>query len=662
MTGIQFLLEWALRSAILIVSSALLLRLLRVKAASTRLAAWTAVLCGSLAMPALTLALPQVRLAMIPSVAAHATLRAAESKAGDDEIPVMPATTALLQKADALKPASGTPRSVDWVRVGVMIYALIAAELLARLCTGLLLSMRLLRGSGSTGMATAGIEIRESAGVSSPVALGVIHSAIVLPSDWPEWEATKLEAVLAHERSHIRRRDPAVQLLSAFQRALLWHSPLSWFLHRRIIRVAEEASDDAAVTATGDPVCYARTLLDFMQRGVRGTTLQGVAMARYGLPEERINRILDGKAVSRGVTRWSIAAILALGSPVAYFVAAAEPQSTFQDPALPPNSRPVSVPATGASVLFAQTAAPPPRPAPESTPQQRTTGPRTAEKPLVFDVASVKFAIVPEGVTLNGSMVMARRGVPIPRDSGGPGTNDPGRIHYPLVSLKDLLGRAYDSYFEIAGPGWLDAQIVQVDATMPQNTTKEQFREMLRNLIVDRFGMKYHSENKQVPGYALGVAKGGPKMKESADTTAAQEPDGGDLIGRSGGRGADGFPLHSPLASGRPGINFFFTAQGRRRVYAQQQTVREFADSLAVQLQQDAGGPAGPRVIVTDATNLTAKYDFELTYARDGTPDAESLPSVFSALQSQLGLKLESKKVPVDVMVIDHMEKTPTAN
>lgn len=83
--------------------------------------------------------------------------------------------------------------------------------------------------------------------------------------------------------------------------------------------------------------------------------------------------------------------------------------------------------------------------------------------------------------------------------------------------------------------------------------------------------------------------------------------------------------------------------------------MREFAASLATPLQQDAGGPTRPRVIVTDATNLNAKYDFELTYSRDGTPDAESLPSVFS-------LKREPKKVPVVVMVIDHMEKTPVAN
>ena len=135
--------------------------------------------------------------------------------------------------------------------------------------------------------------------------LGIARPAIVLPGDWREWDGAKLDAVLAHERSHIRRHDPAVQLLSAIHRALLWHSPLSWFLHRRIVRVAEEASDDAAVAVTRDRASYAEVLLDFMQRGVRGASWQGVPMARYGRPDERIHRILDGTALSRGVTRWS---------------------------------------------------------------------------------------------------------------------------------------------------------------------------------------------------------------------------------------------------------------------------------------------------------------------------------------------------------------------
>src|SRR5262249_13174491 len=150
---------------------------------------------------------------------------------------------------------------------------------------------------------------------------------------WRQWDATTVNAVLAHECSHVRRRDPAVQLVSAIHRALLWHAPLSWLLHRRIVQVAEEASDDAAIAAMPDRAAYAEMLLDFMQRGVRKANLQGVPMARYARQEDRIQRILDGMECSRGITRWSITAILALATPLAYMAAAAYPQNASRAPA-----------------------------------------------------------------------------------------------------------------------------------------------------------------------------------------------------------------------------------------------------------------------------------------------------------------------------------------
>ena len=107
------------------------------------------------------------------------------------------------------------------------------------MCAGLAMSLRLLHSSHATDRATEGIAIRESDRVASPVTLGIARPAIVLPGDWRQWDGAKLDAVLAHELSHIRRHDPAVQMLSAIHRALLWHSPLSWFLHRRIVRLGD---------------------------------------------------------------------------------------------------------------------------------------------------------------------------------------------------------------------------------------------------------------------------------------------------------------------------------------------------------------------------------------------------------------------------------------
>jgi beta-lactamase regulating signal transducer with metallopeptidase domain len=306
MTTILF--EWALRSSILIVSGALLLWVLRVKDASIRWAAWTAMLCASLAIPALTVALPKLPLVVMRVAPPRIEAPVVVYHAPEEPTPaVSPSYVGVEKRGNAVS------KPFDWARAAVMIYVPVALALLLRLSLGLAMSLRLLRRSRVTGRATEGIEIRESDRVAPPVALGIAHPAIVLPGDWREWDSAKLEAVLAHERSHIRRHDSAVQLLSAIHRALLWHSPLSWFLHRRIVRAGEEASDDAAVAVTGDRALYAEVLLDFIQRGVWGANWQGVPMSRYGRADQRIHRILDGTVLSHGVTRWSLAAILDFG-------------------------------------------------------------------------------------------------------------------------------------------------------------------------------------------------------------------------------------------------------------------------------------------------------------------------------------------------------------
>jgi len=331
MITIQFVADWALRSSILILSGALLLWALRVKDASIRLAAWTLMLFGSLAIPALTRALPRM-----PVVVTRAVAPPPEAPAvpyGGPPAPA-PATPVFRQHERLAKP-------FDRARAAAMLYVFVVLALLLRLCFGLAMSRRLRRDSRPSGRTTEGIEIRESSRVAAPVTLGIARPAIVLPIDWRQWSAAKLEAVLAHERAHVRRFDPAVQLFSAIHRALLWASPLSWFLHERIVRAAEEASDDAALAATGDRAAYAEVLLDFMGRGVWRASWPGVPMARYGRPDERIHRILDGTGLSRGVTRWSLAAVLAIGSPLAYVVAAAHPQSSPR-PAAPSAAAPAA--------------------------------------------------------------------------------------------------------------------------------------------------------------------------------------------------------------------------------------------------------------------------------------------------------------------------------
>ncbi len=268
MNTVPFLAEWALRSSIVILTGGLLLLVLRVKDPSIRLAALTAMLCASLAMPLVSVSVPKAplvtmtRLIETPGVASEA-----------------------LPSPSANRDGVAAVSHFDWPRVALAVYGAVALTLLLRLLVGLTISLRLLRSSDHTETSTDGIEIRECDRLKTPVTLGIVRPVIVLPAGWHNWSQARLDAVLAHERSHVRRFDPAVQFLSAVHRALLWHSPLSWVLHNQMVRVAEEASDDAAVAVTHDRAFYAEVLIGFMQPGMHNGS--GIPMARYAVVRTR---------------------------------------------------------------------------------------------------------------------------------------------------------------------------------------------------------------------------------------------------------------------------------------------------------------------------------------------------------------------------------------
>jgi uncharacterized protein (TIGR03435 family) len=299
---------------------------------------------------------------------------------------------------------------------------------------------------------------------------------------------------------------------------------------------------------------------------------------------------------------------------------------------------------------------------------------QAVDKALTFEAATVKPATPPVPDAQGRIMMMG--------PSGGPGTKDPGRIRYPYLTLKNLLTIAYDvKTFQVSGPAFLDTDRFDVVATMAPDTTKEQFRLMLQNLLAERFKLTIHRESKELPMYSLVVGKGGPKMKESEEARAAK--DGGDAppappMPSQPKIGADGFPI-LPLA-GRSGIFAIMMAGRGTRLIGQQQTMQDLANRLTIHLSRP----------VNDETALKAKYDFTLTFSQEGLSgpmglmapmpppppggaagggspagtlsEVEPPPDLFSAMQAQLGLRLEPKKGPVGMIVIDHVEKTPTEN
>jgi uncharacterized protein (TIGR03435 family) len=214
-----------------------------------------------------------------------------------------------------------------------------------------------------------------------------------------------------------------------------------------------------------------------------------------------------------------------------------------------------------------------------------------------------------------------------PNNSGGGGSRtngSRGQIVFINQTLKRLIERAYTAKpFQVTGPGWLNDVRFDIAAKYPSETNKDDRPIMLRTLLEDRFKLAVHHESKDMPGYALGVAKGGFKLKPA-------ERSGSSGTSRSGGR--------------------------VETLTAKKSSMADLADDVARSLGE----------MVVDKTGIEGVYDFELHFTTEdlssNTTDAGSIPSLFTALKETLGLRLQPEKVPVDIIVVDHVERVPTGN
>jgi uncharacterized protein (TIGR03435 family) len=289
-------------------------------------------------------------------------------------------------------------------------------------------------------------------------------------------------------------------------------------------------------------------------------------------------------------------------------------------------------------------------------------GQAEAQTPLTFEVASVRVA----------DQKPPRSPMPAAGDiTGGPGTADPTRISYTWVLVRRLLMTAFGVPLDqISGSDWVMGQDARFDivANVDPGATKEQAAEMLLNLLKERFHLTFHREKKDFDMYALVVAKGGPKLKDAApaDGPPPPPPQPGTPAPRPV-LDRDGFPQ---LPAGRT------FAQGAGNNGVNRVTFRmSTPQGLLGMLGFDLGNAR-----TVDKTGLTGKYDFTLEYSQSGLPGltgrgglkaappggaadtGDPAPDLFSALEKQLGLKLEKSKTQLDVVVIDHMDKTPTEN
>jgi uncharacterized protein (TIGR03435 family) len=228
--------------------------------------------------------------------------------------------------------------------------------------------------------------------------------------------------------------------------------------------------------------------------------------------------------------------------------------------------------------------------------------PVLAQTQPVFDVASVK-ATEPARNAQHWSSV------DIP---------SPGYLVAENSSLDELIRFAYSlKEYQVSGPIWLNdaSESFDVRAKASPDTPKDQVRVMLQSLLKERFRLAAHRENKVLPIYELVVAKNGPKLKAA------------DPAGRKG------------------------TSSGGGNMTATRVTMSDFAYELSRDLKRP----------VFDKTGITGDFDFKLHYEQ-GEDSVSSTNAFLTAVQNTLGLRLESAKGPVEILVIDHIEKVPTEN
>jgi bla regulator protein BlaR1 len=461
-----------------------------------------------------------------------------------------------------------------------------------------------------------------------PAVFGFARPVLLWPAGISEHlEDAHLQGILAHELCHVRRRDNLAAMLHMAVEAIFWFHPLVWWLGSRLVDERERACDEGVLQLGHPPRAYAESILKACEFCV-GTGLACAAGVTGSDLKNRIVRIMTERGGLRLSLRKQLllgaAAVVAVALPIAFGLARGQGDAS-----------------TSAAVnALASTAK--------------------------FDVASVK------RTAPSGPRVMFRI-----QDS-------PDTKYYATgATVKMLIGIAYDvqdSQIE-GGPSWINSDHFDIEAKSDSSLDEQIGKlshddatvvkhRMLQQLLADRFNLKIHHETKQLPIYALVVAKNGPKLEEVKEEPKEDTSVPGGGSGPGGPRPNRGVRMQ--MGGGEQRLDF-----------------RDAPVALLVKVMSQQLGRT-----VIDKTGLTGKYNFSLHWTPDpgmggpgmgpgpgaapggnvpigaggsggagaaaSTPDSSG-PSIFTALQEQAGLKLDSEKGPVDAIVIDHVEP-PSAN
>ena len=528
-----------------------------------------------------------------------------------------------------------------------------------------------------------------------PGVFGIIRPVLVLPRGIAEQlSAEQLDAIMAHELSHMRRRDNLTAALHMLVEAVFWFHPMVWWLEARLVEERERACDEAVLESRRQPVAYAEGILNVCKFYVE-VPLSCVSGVMGSELKRRIARILSGQLARKLDLRrkalLGLAGALALGAPLALGVvhgstgvlqAAAQAPTpkynitgTWQGTGHAPGGHNLRVvlkiakdekgglsatlynldqsdpPMVGSLVSFER-----------GTLRFVNDFPRlTYEGKLSADGNSISGTVTQNG---SSALVLERatpetewatpgpppRAVPMAADAK-PGVEvatvrptQPGTKLFMLtvrgenlvvknLPLTFLMKFAYPTRPIVGLTGWMDTEKwdIEVKSDTPGMPSLDQERDILQKLLAERFALKVHEEKREMPAYTLTVGKDVPKMTKSVD------------------------------ASLKPS----FTLHPSGMLRAQSATMDDFARLL----QSNVLGQQ-----VVDETGLTGKWDFALQWTPDETQfagmrgnappaadDANAPPPLLPAIREQLGLRLTSEKAQVPVVVIDHVER-PSPN
>jgi bla regulator protein blaR1 len=456
-----------------------------------------------------------------------------------------------------------------------------------------------------------GLSIRaiSSRSFLEPGVFGVFRPILLLPDRiFDHLTPEQLRSVVVHELCHVGHRDNLVAIMQMFVETVFWFHPLVWWIGRRIFQERETACDEEVLRLGNRPGVYAQSILRVCELYLE-SPLECVAGVTGSNLKRRIRDIMTQRRTKRMGTGKKIL-VAAAGAAVV--------------------TGPIVIGVLNLPQIQAQSA-------PAGTPK--------------FEVVSIKPCKEPPQVP--GATYPPR------------GNSSPGNLRtdcYPLLDPNGLglIRGAYvpsaDGYLPIdGGPSWIHSAFYDINANAAGNPSVATMRgPMMQALLEEHFHLKIHRERREGPLYFLTVARGGPKLHPFTEGSCTP------------------YPFTSPAPPLQPGQKYCMVLagllkNGRWHAEAQGATLDDFSKQLLLIFDRP----------VINRTGITGKFDFYVEFSREGTKfatmplipndgpspasDPTGVPSIFTAMQEQLGLKLESGRGPVDRFVIDHIER-PSEN